>query len=93
MKTPASIYTASTRPYYKPKPYIYNEGAKLVKINNWGYLRFGPIQLFLSESMANTRVEVRFDEDDIFSVIYRNYRIASVDAIEGKLINRHIRRL
>jgi hypothetical protein len=93
MKTPASIYTVSTRPYYEPKPYIYDEGAKLVKINNWGYLRFGPIQLFLSESMADTRVEIRPDENNTFSVIYRNYRIAMVDAIEGKLINRHIRRL
>jgi len=93
MKTPASIYTSSTRPYYDPKPYVYEEGAKLIKVNNWGYLRFGPIQLFLSESMADTSVEIRFVENDIFSVIYRNYKIASVDAIEGKLINRHIRRL
>ena len=55
--------------------------------------RFRPIQLFLSESMANTKVEIRFDENDAFSVIYRNYKIASVDAIEGKLLDRHIRRL
>ena len=93
MKTPASIYTSSTRPYYDPKPYIYEEGAKLIKVNNWGYLRFGSIQLFLSEAMADTKVEIRLAEDDIFSVIYRNYKIAAVDAIEGKLINRHIRRL
>ena len=93
MKTPASVYIASTRPYYEPKPYIYDEGAKLVKVNNWGFLRFGPVQLFLSESMADTRVEIRFAEDDTFSVIYRNYKIASIDAIEGKLLNRHIRRL
>ena len=93
MKTPASIYTSSTRPYYDPKPYIYEEGAKLIKVNNWGYLRFGSIQLFLSEAMADTKVEIRFAEDDTFSVIYRNYKIAAVDAIEGKLINRHIRRL
>lgn len=93
MKTPASIYTPSTRQYYNPKPYVYEEGAKLTKINNWGFLRFGPVQLFLSESMAGARVEIRFAEDDTFSVIYRNYQIASIDAIEGKLLNRHIRRL
>ena len=93
MKTPASVYVPSTRLYYEPKPYIYKEGAKLIKVNNWGFLRFGPIQLFLSESMADTRVEIRFAENDTFSVIYRNYKIASVDAIEGKLIDRHIRRL
>ena len=93
MKTPASVYTASTRSYYEPKPYIYDSGAKLAKINNWGYLRFGPVRLFLSEAMADTTVEIRFVEDDTFSVIYRNYKIASIDAIEGKLIDRHIRRL
>ena len=93
MRTPASVYTPSTRPYHEPKPYIYEEGSKLVKVNNWGFLRFGPIQLFLSESMADTKVEIRFAENDTFSVIYRNYIIASVDAIEGKLLNRHIQRL
>ena len=93
MKTPASVYTSSTRSYYNPKPYVYEEGAKLIKVNNWGFLRFGPVQLFLSESMADTRVEIRFAENDTFSIIYRNYKIASVDAIEGKLLNRHIRRL
>ncbi len=93
MKTPASIYKASTRPYCDPKPYVYEEGAKLSKVNNWGYLRLGSIQLFLSEAMADTKVEIRFAEDDTFSVIYRNYKIASIDAIEGKLLNRHIRRL
>lgn len=93
MKTPASIYSSSTRTYYEPKPYIYEEGAKLIKVNNWGFLRFGPFQLFLSESMADTKVEIRYGENDTFAVIYRNYQIASVDAVEGKLLNRHIRRL
>ena len=70
---------------------MYDEGARLIKVNNWVYLRFGPIQLFLSEAMADTRVEIRFAEDDKFSIIYRNYSIATVDAVEGKLIERHIR--
>lgn len=93
LKTPASVYQPSTRPYYEPRPYVYDEGAKLIKVNNWGYIRFGPMQLFLSEAMADTRVEIRFDENDTFSILYRNYKIASIDAIEQKLIDRHIRRL
>lgn len=93
MKTPASVYQPSTREYYDPKPYVYDEGARLIKVNNWGYLRFGPIRLFLSEAMADTRVEIQFDKDDTFKIIYRNYSIATVNATEGKLINRHIRRL
>lgn len=93
MKTPASVYQPSTRKYYEPKPYVYDEGSRLVKVNNWGYLRFGSNQLFLSETMADTYVEIRFAENDKFSVIYRNYIIASIDAVEGKLLERHIRRL
>lgn len=93
MKTPGSVYQPSTRKYYEPKPYVYDQGARLIKVNNWGYLRFGSIQLFLSEAMADTSVEIRFAEDDKFSVIYRNYIIATVDAVEGKLLERHIRRL
>lgn len=93
MKTPASVYVPSTREYHEPKPYEYDEGAKLYKVNNWGYLRFGSLCLFLSESMADTRVELRFEENEKISVIYRNFIIATIDAVEGKLLNRHIRRL
>ena len=93
MRTPASIYQPSTRKYYVPKPYVYDVGARLSKVNNWGYLRFGPIQLFLSEAMADTYVEIRYGENDTFSIIYRNYTVATVDAVEGKLLERHIRRL
>lgn len=93
MKTPASVYQPSTRKYYEPKPYVYDEGSRLIKVNNWGYLRFGSNQSFLSETMADTYVEIRFAENDKFSVIYRNYIIASIDAVEGKLLERHIRRL
>lgn len=93
MKTPGSVYQASTRPYYESKPYLYDEGARLIKVNSWGYLRFGPMNLFLSESMADTLVEIRFGENDTFHICYRNYKIATVDAIEQKLIERHIARL
>lgn len=93
MKPPASVYQPSTRPYHKPEPYVYDEGTRLIKVNNWGYLRFGHLQLFLSEAMADTKVAIRFDENERFSIIYRNYIIGTVDAVEGKLIERRIRRL
>lgn len=93
LKTPASVYRASTRPYYEPKEYIYDEGARLIKVNNWGYLRFGSVRIYLSEAMADTYVEIRCADNDTFSVLYRNYQIASIDALDQKLIGRHIRRL
>ena len=93
MKTPASVYHPSARELFQPKPYEYDVGARVIKINNWGYLRFGPIQVYLSETMRDTYLEIRPTENESFLVIYRNYKIAEVDAIEKKLINRRIRRL
>ena len=93
MKTPASVYTPSSRAYFEPKEFVYDPGVKTIKVNNWGYLRFGPFQLFLSETMADTRVAVRQMDEDSFAVIYRNYQLAAVDAVTGKVLNRNIRKL
>ena len=93
MKPPASVYQPSNRVFFEPRPYEYDTGARLVKVNNWGFLRFGPIQVFLSETMRDTRLEIRPDYGDTFRVIYRNYQIALIDAANNKLINRHIRKL
>jgi len=93
MKPPASVYETSQRPFVKPMEYDYPSGARMIKLNNWGYLRFGPIRVFLSESFADTYLEIRPADHDTFDVIYRNYIIASIDAVEQKLLNRHIRKL
>jgi len=93
MKTPASVYTPSTRPFSDPKEFVYDSGVKTIKVNNWGYLRFGPVQVFLSETMADTRVAVRQLDEHSFAVIYRNYQIAAVDAATGSILNRTIRKL
>ncbi len=93
MKTPASVYQPSSRKYESPQEFQYPSGARLVKINSWGYLRFGSIQLYLSETMKDTYLEIRPRDNDTFRVIYRNYQIAVVDAIGQKLLNRNIRKL
>ena len=93
MKTPASVYSASQRTYRPPISFEYDSGARLTKTNNWGYLRFGPIQLYLSETMKDTYLEIRPVDESTFWVVYRNYKIAAVDAVNKKLIDRHIRRL
>ena len=93
MKPPASVYRESKRKYCEPKPYLYDEGARLVKVNNWGYLRFGSVQVYLSETMKDTYLEIRPGDLDTFRVIYRNYQIALVDAVDHMILNRHIRKL
>lgn len=72
MKAPASVYTASTRSCQSLLEYVYDSSAKMVKVNNWGYLRFEPIQLFLSETMKDTYLKIRHTDSDTFQVIYRN---------------------
>lgn len=92
-KTPASVYQPSTRRLFEPRPYEYPEDARLCKVNNWGYLRFGPFQIYLSETMANTYLEIRATDHDIFRICYRNFQIAEVDANTGVRLNRHIKKL
>ena len=43
--------------------------------------------------MKDTYLEVRPGDGDTFLVIYRNYQIAVVDAIDHTIQNRHIRKL
>lgn len=93
MKTPGSVYVPSTRPYQELPWFEYPEGAVLRKVNNWGYLRFGPVNVFLSETMADTYLEIREGPDDTFLIIYKCFQIAVIDAHTGKLVNRIIRRL
>lgn len=92
-KAPASVYRPSSRKYEEPREFVYDEGARMVKVNNWGYLRFGPIQVYLSETMKDTYLEIRPGDAETFRVIYRNYQIAVVDAIDHTIQNRHIRKL
>ena len=93
MKTPASVFVPSPRSYFEPEEYIYDSGQKTIKVNNWGYLRFGPIRVFLSEAMADARVAVCQLDEEHFAVCYRNYQIASVDAATGAIVNRTIRKV
>lgn len=93
MRCPAQVYQRSEREYPQRIPgYEYSGVYPLVRVNNWGYLRFGPIRIYLSETMANTRLEIRAREEDLFEVYYRNYRIAQIDACTGRLLNRRIHR-
>lgn len=94
LRCPAQVYITSTRAYpERIPPYEYSGRYRLVKVNNWGYLRFDSIRVYLSETMADTRLEIRPTEENTFAVCYRNYRIAEVDASTGALIHRRISRL
>jgi len=88
MRTPAEVYTPSEREYKEQVPqYEYSGIHHIIKVNNWGYLRYDRFQVYLSETMANVRLEIRANQyGDSFIVCYRNFKIAEIDADTGKLI-------
>lgn len=95
LRTPAQVYVPSMRNYRdEPDKFEYSGIYPVRKVNNWGYLRFEPVRVYLSETMADTYLEIRPAEDsDSFIVCYRNFKIAEVDAAAKKLLNRKISRL
>ena len=94
-KRPAQVYQESNRLFEDiVKPYDYGSNYHMCKINNWGYLRYEGFRVYLSETFADTNVQLRAcDNEDAFIVCYRNFCIAKVDAAEGKLINRKAYRM
>lgn len=95
LKSPAQVYVPSERIYRdEPDKFEYSGLYPIRKVNNWGYLRFEPVQVYLSETMANTYLEIRPGcSDDSFLICYRQFKIAEIDAASKKLINRKISRL
>ena len=95
MKCPADIYIPSNRTYSDiVEPYEYGGQYHVIKVNNWGYVRFDKWQIYLSETMIGEHIEFRPNpHGDSFIACYRNFKIAEFSVHDGKLINRHISRL
>lgn len=95
MRPPAQIYVPSIRAYRDaPEFFEYSGLYPVRKVNNWGYLRFEPVRVYLSESMADTYLEIRpGKQGDSFRICYRRFVIAEIDAASCKLRNRKISRL
>lgn len=95
MKPPAQVYTPSTRQYTDEiEKFEYSGHYQVYKVNNWGYLRWASSRIYLSETMANTYLEIRPSEcSDSFIVCYRQFKIAQIDAVTQTLLSRKISRL
>lgn len=95
MKCPGDVYIPSTREYSEEvMPYEYSGQYHVIKVNNWGYVRYDKWQVYLSETMIGEHVEFRPNpKDDTFFACYRNFKIAEFSAIDGKLIRRFISRV
>ena len=95
MRCPADVYQASERAYpEKIAKWDYSGQYHVLKVNNWGYVRFAHFQVFLSETMKNEYLEFRESPDGLaFHVYYRNFKIAEFSTANGVLLNRNISRL
>ena len=95
MKCPSDIYVPSERPYCDTvKKYEYSDQYHVIKVNNWGYVRFDRWQIYLSETMVNEHIEFRPNPNrDTFIACYRNFAIGEFDVHTGKLIHRRIWRI
>ena len=95
MKTPGAVYVPSTRQLpARIKRWEYDGRFHVIKVNNWGYVRFDRFQVYLSETMIGEHVEFRPNpHEDSFAVCFRNFKIAEYSVEEGKLMNRSISRL
>ena len=95
MRCPAEIYVPSDRAYSDAvSKHEYGGQYHVIKVNSWGYARFGAWQVYLSETMINEHIEFRPNPlGDSFIACYRNFKIAEFSSTDGSLMNRSIRRL
>lgn len=95
MKCPSDIYVPSERTYRdQVDKYEYSGKYHVIKVNNWGYVRFDHWQIYLSETMIDESIEFRPNPNgDTFIACYRNFAIGEFDVHTGKLLHRKIWRL
>lgn len=95
MRRPSDVYIRSNKDYCDTVPkYEYGGECHVIKVNNWGYVRFDKWQIYLSETMIGEHIEFRPNpHGDSFIACYRNFAIAEFDVHTGKLIHRKISRL
>lgn len=95
MKCPSDIYVPSNRIYRdQVGQFEYSGKYHVIKVNNWGYVRFDRWQIYLSETMIDEHIEFRPNPNgDTFIACYRNFAIGEFDVHTGKLLHRKIRRI
>ena len=95
MKCPSDIYVPSNREYHDVvEKFEYGGQYHVVKVNNWGYVRFGGFQVYLSETMMGEYIEFRPNPTgETFFACYRNFGVGEFDAQTGVLLHRKIWRL
>jgi len=95
MRCPGEVYVKSQRAFVDHVPeFRYSGEHRVIKVNNWGYVRFAHFQSYLSETFADQFLEFRANPlGGSWFACFRSFRIAEFDALSGNLLNRSVRRL
>jgi transposase InsO family protein len=89
MDTPAMHYRESGRRYDPSlKEPEYDSGANLRKVNYKGYISIRRKRYFFSDAFIGKYLEIREQDDDVFSLFYGNFEVAKLDIQEGKFLTR-----
>lgn len=92
---PADRYRKSARAMpEKIEEWEYPEGCAVKRVRGNGYIRFRNCDLFLSEAFYGLSVALAEAREDGFAdIIYRNFRIATVDLRNGGFVSKKITKL
>lgn len=95
LDVPCRHYTSSPRAMpQRIVPWTYDSGCEVRAIQSKGYLNFQGRGWFLSEGLAYKEVAlVPSDQDGVWNVIFRNFRIAQLDLNERLICSKKIVRL
>ena len=94
MKPPAEVYQPSITPFPdKILEWEYSTGF-VRKVKSTGFLNYEGQGYFLSEAFGDKYLAVvPADTDGVFNVLYRNFRVASIDLKERCIVSRKLCKL
>lgn len=92
LDTPASHYKHSEIKYpEKIERWDYPYGTEVHKVKSSGYITFQGQGYFLSEGLANKEIGILpSDDDGVFNVIFRQFRVAKIDIINHVITSRRV---
>ena len=92
LDTPSKHYKHSEIKYPKKiERWDYPYGTEVHKVKSSGYITFQGQGYFLSEGLANKEIGIlQPDNDGVFNVIFRQFRVARIDTINHVITSRKV---
>lgn len=81
-RVPGDVYTSSSRPYSKPEPWLYPEGALLRNVDAAGAITYRHRRYFVCEALVGKTVTCR-ELDGLLLVIFRHMIVREINLRNG----------